>query len=373
MVTTPYFSKVASNKSSREKRYHRYQLILTVTEFLVALLFLVLILAAGFAARLELWIRNYSQADYAILLLFILILGGLESILLLPLSFLSGYILEHRFNLSDQSLSSWIWEKTKGILVSTPLLLILLVVFYFLLSHYPVFWWLIMGTVMILFSVVLARLAPILIFPLFYKFKPLEDAELARKVTQLSQKVGLSVKGVFQFNLSKTTKKGNAAFTGIGKSKRIVLGDTLLERLDHPEILAILAHELGHFKLKHIWKSMGLSILLTYTGLYLVSRLYLTFADSLGFQPAQIASLPLIALLLALYQFLTMPLTNAYSRFNERQADDFALELSAERSAFISGLNKLADQNLADRTPHPLVELLFYSHPPIQKRIARLK
>ncbi|MCK4297058.1 MAG: M48 family metalloprotease, partial [Candidatus Marinimicrobia bacterium] len=189
----------------------------------------------------------------------------------------------------------------------------------------------------------------------------------------LCEKVGMKLEGVYQFNLSKSTKKGNAAFTGLGKSRRVILGDTLLNNLKAEEILSVLAHELGHFKLKHIWKSMGLGVITTYLGLFLVSVIYNLTYPSIGEHPWTIAALPLMALILTLYEFITSPMMNAYSRSNERAADDFAVNLMGEPESFISGLNKLSDQNLADRTPNPIVEFLFYSHPSMEKRISRLK
>ena len=356
-----------------EKRYHRYQLILSITEFVLGLAFLVAIILTGFSTGLENWIRGFAANDYLVLIIFVIALGIMESVLLFPLSFTSGYVLEHRFNLSNQSFKAWMWEKLKGLLIAGPLGLILLIIFYTVLRKFPVLWWFIMGTVMLLFSVVLARLAPILIFPLFYKFEKLKDEELTEKVSSLCDKVGMKLEGVYQFNLSKSTKKGNAAFTGLGKSRRVILGDTLLNNLKAEEILGVLAHELGHFKLKHIWKSMGLGVITTYLGLFLVSVIYNSTYPSIGEHPWTIAALPLMALILTLYEFITSPMMNAYSRSNERAADDFAVNLIGEPESFISGLNKLSDQNLADRTPNKIVEFLFYSHPSIEKRVARLK
>ena len=361
-------------RSAPEKRYHRYQLILSLSQFIIGVVFILILVLSGFSLKIENVICTWISNDYLVLIVFMAVIGLAESLLMFPLSFISGFVLERRFNLSDQSFGGWIWERFKGILVGGPIAVILLVIFYAVLKRFPAFWWLIMGTVMLFFSIVLARLAPVLIFPLFYKFDKLKNAELSDRVSSLCQMVGMKVEGVYQFNLSKSTKKGNAAFTGIGRSKRVILGDTLLEKLLPDEILAILSHELGHFKLKHIWKSMAIGIVLTYTGLFLVSVIYRSLYQMLGFEnPWQIAALPLIALLLTVYQFITGPLQNIYSRSNERAADDFAVGLMGNSALLISGLNKLSDQNLADRTPNPVVEFLFYSHPSVNKRIKRLQ
>lgn len=358
---------------SKEKQYNRNKITISVVEFILGLLFLSLFVTLGYSLKLEGWLRQSLQHDYLVLILFVIILGTLESLLLFPLSFISGYVLEHRYELSNQTLGSWLWEKLKGVLVAAPLGLILLLIFYWVLRHFPQTWWLIMGTVMLLFSVVLAELAPVLIFPLFYKFKPLDDQDLADDVRKLCHQVGMQLEGVYQFNLSKSTKKGNAAFTGLGKTKRVLLGDTLLDNLKKPEILSVLAHELGHYKLKHMWKNILVSMLTTYLGLYLVALIYKQLYPSYGEHPWSVAALPLMAIILTLYQFVTTPVVNAYSRYNERQADDFARQLIGASEPLITGLQQLSQQNLADEDPHPLVELFFYSHPPIKKRLARLQ
>ena len=361
-------------KESPEKRYNHYQLIVSISEFIAGLAFLLIIVITGLTVELESLIREVVSNDYLVLILFSLTLGIVGSVLVFPLSFTSGYFLEHKFNLSNQGFGGWLWEKAKGLIVSFPIALVLLIVFYSVIRGFPSFWWFIMGTVLLFFSIVLSRLAPILIFPIFYKFEELKDEGLSERVVELCESVGMKVEGVFQFDLSKTTKKANAAFTGIGKSRRVILTDTLLEMLLPEEILAVLSHELGHFKLKHIWKLMGFSVIVTYAGLFLVSVLYNSTYSAFGFEKiSQVSALPLIALFLSLYSFVTSPILNTYSRGCERVADDFATGLMEESETLISGLNKLADQNLADRTPHPLVEFLFYSHPSIEKRISRLK
>jgi len=370
-------NKISASKpeiSSHSKQYQRTKLLFSVFEFIIGLGFLVTIVSCGLSVIIEEFIRNYIQNDYLVLFVFITLIGMIEAAVLFPLNVISGFIIEHRYQLSNQRFSSWLWEQVKSILISYPIMLIIIAIFFTLLRQYPQTWWFWMGTVMVLFSIILARLAPVLLFPLFYKFSPLEDTSLATEVSTLCKTVGLRLEGVYQFNLSKTTHKANAAFTGIGKSKRVILGDTLLNNMETDEILAVLAHELGHYKLKHMWKGMAIGMMITFLGLYLVSVAYNSALILFHFQcPAQIAALPLIGILLTIYQFITAPLQNAYSRANERAADDFAVNMIGDPQTFIAGLNKLAEQNFSDRTPHPLVEFLFYSHPSIDKRIGRLR
>ncbi|MBI3579596.1 MAG: M48 family metalloprotease, partial [Ignavibacteriales bacterium] len=190
------------------------------------------------------------------------------------------------------------------------------------------------------------------------------------KILALCKKVGMSVQGVFVFDMSKNTKKANAAFTGVGKSKRIILGDTLVANFTDDEIETIFAHELGHYKLKHIWVMMIVGTVSSFLGLYLTAVLYQTSLSWFGFSSIeQIAALPLLGLWLGLYSLITSPLSNMLSRAHERAADRFAIRTSNNKQAFMNALRKLAVVNLADTAPHPLIEFLFHSHPSIEKRI----
>ncbi|MCD6206021.1 MAG: M48 family peptidase, partial [Candidatus Marinimicrobia bacterium] len=197
--------QLTSLKTNTGKRYQRLKLLLSITEFILGLAILSAFLGFGLSQKLEGLIRLSFRNDYLVLILFVTSLGLFEGILLFPLSLYSGFVIEHRYNLSDQRLSSWLREQLKAVLVSYPIILVLITIFYTLLCRYPLTWWIWMGTAMVLFSIIIARLAPILLFPIFYKFVPLEDKSLTEKVSNLCKQVGLNLKGVYQFNLSKTT------------------------------------------------------------------------------------------------------------------------------------------------------------------------
>jgi STE24 endopeptidase len=322
-------------------------------------------LSAGLVRFTEL-----SGNPYLHFLLFGISAGIIIQVLLWPLSFTSSYIVEHHYGLSNQTVGAWIWERIKGMLVGGVIGIPLAMLFYFCLRIFGVGWWLPVGIVLLLFSVVLGRLAPILIFPLFYKFEPLASEDsLKHSVGILCDSVGLTVEGVYRFNLSKTTKKANAAFSGLGRAKRVLLADTLLDEFSQDEIMAVVAHELGHFKLKHIWKGMAFGIVLTMLGLYVVARLHATVADG---QVAALVSLPWLVLFLSIYGFITGPISNAYSRRHEYAADRFAVALIGAGTTLASSLERLGELNLADRNPHPIVELLFHSHPSLAKRLDAL-
>ena len=366
-------SAPSENTTSDAKRYARIRLQLSLVGAVVYFLFSIVLLASGATRVVEQAVRQYIANDYLVVLAFTAALGLAESILTLPLQYYSGFYLEHKYNLSNQTLWRWIWEGLKGLLVSIPIAVPLVLAFYYCLRSFGSLWWLPVGSLLFVLSVVLARLGPVLIFPLFYKFQPLPEGELRSKILGLCRSVGMSVQGVFVFDMSKNTKKANAAFAGIGRSKRIILGDTLVANFRDEEIETVFAHELGHYKLRHIMVMMALGTLSSFLGLYLTAVLYESSLTWFGFTSiAQIAALPLLAVWLGIYSLVTAPLTNMVSRSHERAADRFAVRLTGNAEAFGNALRKLAAINLADVSPHPVVEFLFHSHPSIEKRIRSL-
>jgi len=233
-------------RQARAKQYSRIKISLGISGTILFFAAILAVLLFGVSPWLENIASQVSDNPYIALLAFAVLLGFGEIILGLPLSYYSGYYLEHKFQLSNQTLLQWAWEGFKGLLVAIPITTPLLLVFYYCLRSFGELWWVPVGTIMFFISVVLARIAPVLIFPLFYKFKALEDANLKSRILQLSKNAGVNVEGIFVFNMSKNTKKANAAFTGIGKSKRIILGDTLVANFTDEEIESVFAHELGH-------------------------------------------------------------------------------------------------------------------------------
>lgn len=243
-------------------------------------------------------------------------------------------------------------------------------VIYFLLRTTADAWWLIATAFMLLFNVVLANLAPVLIFPIFFKFKPLEDAELGARLTALAERAHTRVRGVFTMMLSEKTTEANAALMGLGHTRRIVLGDTLYEKYSHDEIETILAHELGHHVHRDIAWSLVVETALTLVGFFVADVFLKWSVAQLGYQSiADLAAFPLLGLAISVFGFITMPLGNAYSRWREGMADEYSLQTTHKAGAFIGAMEKLANQNLAELEPEPWVEFLLYDHPPIGKRI----
>ncbi|HOW87554.1 MAG TPA: M48 family metallopeptidase [Candidatus Omnitrophota bacterium] len=292
----------------------------------------------------------------------------------LPLSFYSGFILEHRFGLSNQSFAAWLWDTAKKTLLSFVLSLALLECLYWIIRAEPLRWWLWAWAAYAFVSYILGKVFPVLIVPLFYKYGKLEDKELEGKVLKLAARFDMPVGNVYSINLSKTTKKANAAFMGIGKTKRIVLSDTLISGFTHPEIEVVVAHELGHYKHHDVWRllAFGLfaSLLAFAAGFWGMNRSVAWLGLS---SAADIAGLPLLFLIFYIVNLVLTPLTSGYSRRRERAADIFALKALGDRDVFISCMSKLGEQNLADPEPPAWYEWLFYDHPSIGRRIGMAK
>jgi STE24 endopeptidase len=376
---TPPGSELHENAASKPdpalaKQYSRTKLYTGLFNTLLFFVLILLLLGSGLSIRLESLLRTIVEHDYLVLLGFTLVLGVGEGLIGFPLKIYSGYFLEHRYGLSNQTLGRWFFEGLKGSLIGAAISAPVLLALFWCLRNFGDLWWLPVGILLFLLSVVLARLAPVLLFPLFYKFKPLDESTLKEHVMALCESVGMRVSGVFVFDMSKNTKKANAAFTGIGKSRRIVLGDTLIANFTDEEIESVVAHELGHYKLRHLRTMIVTGTLSTFAGLYLTAQLYSVSLDWFGFSAGDtIAALPLLGLWLAVYSLVTTPLGNIISRAHERDADYFAIQLTGKKQAFANALTKLGRINLSDTAPHPLVEFLFHSHPSIERRIRSLE
>jgi len=360
-------------KQKRAKQYSRINRRLMVLDLFISGLYILAWLVFGWSKSLKVWLLGFTTNVWLLLLLYVVVLGGIMFLINLPLSYYQGYTLPHRFELSTQKLSSWIIDQAKGILVGGIIGMIVLEIIYAILRAFPTLWWLWAAVTLLIFNVLLANLAPTLLMPLFNKFIPLgeEHAELADRLMVLAKRTGTYVRGVYKFDMSKRTKQANAGLTGLGNTRRIIIGDTLLNEFTTDEIETIMAHELGHQVNKDIPLGIVFGSLTTLIGLFLASLGLNWGVKTLGFTgPADIAAFPLFLTVLGLYSLVTMPLENGFSRWRERRADEYALSLTHNGIAFASALKRLANQNLADADPEDWVEWLLYSHPALGKRIA---
>jgi STE24 endopeptidase len=321
------------------------------------------------------WIGNNPWLRLAALGFFYA--AGLQ-LLTLPLEFWSGFVLEHRYELSNQTFLQWVWRQIKGYLVGGPLGLALLCGLYAVLWYSGRWWWLWATAGWLAVTLVLGRLLPVLILPLFYKVTRLEDSSLLERLQRLAENTGLNIEGVYRLHLSAETRKANAALAGMGRTRRVLLGDTLLENFTPEEIEVVFAHELGHHVHRHLAKMVIVSLILAAAGFWLVDVILRQTAESLSYPafgadgPAfkNPAALPLLMLVLMVFSLLLSPALNALSRFFEWQCDRYALQRTHRPDAYRSTFVKLARMNKADADPHPLVVWLFDDHPPIRQRLA---
>ncbi|HUI09533.1 MAG TPA: M48 family metallopeptidase [Bacteroidota bacterium] len=353
------------------KAYHRIRLFTGIASSLLTLALLVALVTVPAGRALAAACTVAGHGAWGALLLYGAAVALIHEILTLPLDWFASFRVEHAFGLSAQSPGRWAWERAKGLAVGAPLGAGALCLLYFCLTNFGDAWWLPAGVLFTALGVLLARLAPVLILPLFYRLTPLEEGPLKARITRLAEEAGVRSAGVFSFDLSRNTHKANAALTGIGRARRILLGDTLLAEFPDDEIETVFAHELGHLRHRHIWRGIALGTAVTFAGLFAVSRLYPLAVSWCGTGGVlAVGSLPLLGIWFMFYSLVTSPLGNAFSRRNERQADAYAVRATGKREAFASALRRLGDTNLADPHPHPAIEFLFYGHPPVGKRIA---
>ncbi len=357
--------------SVRVKHYHRTRRIMGVGGFLLDVAVLAAWLFTGWTIELRAYSESWSHQPALALLIYLTLFGMVMKGVGLPLDFARGYWLEHRYGLSNLTFSAWVRDQFKGLLVGGVLAVCALECLYWTLRRWPDLWWIICAAIFVVFFVLLANLAPVLILPLFFKFKPLENPSLQERLVGLSRRAGARVRGVFEWKLSEKTKKANAALVGLGNTRRIILADTLLERFSDDEVEAVLAHELGHHVKRHVLQSIAIQTAATFLAFCLVNAVLTRFSGRFGFAGlSDFANLPLLALVCTALSLVLLPAVNGHSRYMERQADAYALRAIGAKAPFVSSMEKLADLNMAECSPHPWIEFIFHSHPSVEKRIA---
>ncbi|MFY9647300.1 MAG: M48 family metallopeptidase [Terriglobales bacterium] len=358
--------------SQESRRYNRVKRWIGLADFAIGFALLVVLLATGWTGILRDLAERGAAQNYSVaVFLYVLMLMLISKAIGTPLEYY-GFRLEHRYHLSNQRMRSWLWDECKGFLIGLVMAAIVVELLYLVMRHSPEHWWLIAWAVFLGLMVLLAQIAPVVLFPIFYKFEPLENEELKRRLIVLSERAGTHVRGVYKWHLSEKSKKANAALTGLGATRRIILADTLLDNYSDDEIEAVLAHELGHHVHRHILKSIFVQAGITLFGFWLANEVLSYFVERRHMfeTKSDFADLPLLILVSTALSFVLMPALNAYSRFNERQADRYCFRSVASVEPFISSMNKLAEQNLAEKAPSRWVEWLLHSHPAITKRVA---
>ena len=352
-------------------RYHRLGRRAGMLSTLWTAVILLAVLFTDGSVVLREWAARIAGANPTLIVaVYVLILSLLFDAATLPFGFYRGFLLERRYGLSTETMGHWLKDHAKAVLIGMLFAEVGAVFVYFALRNWPRAWWAIAGAGYSGVAIALVNLAPVILLPLFFTFKPLEKATLRDRLTALASKAGTRIMGVYEWTLSDRTKKANAALTGMGNTRRILLSDTLLAEYSDDEIEVILAHELAHHVHKDIWTSVLFDMALTFTGFFaahLALQRAVPFFNLQGI--ADPAGIPILLLTAGTIGLCVKPLLNAVSRSHERRADSYALKMTANPSAFITAMKRLGQQNLAEDSPSKLVQAFFYTHPPIKERL----
>jgi len=337
---------------------------------------LLVFLFGGLLNAYNAWIVSLNLPFVLAGLVFFLLLSLAGSVLSIPFSLFSTFKIENKYGFNTMTVKLWITDLLKSLLLSTIMMTIVITGGLWIVVKSPEYWWLFVWGFFFVFSLFIMYISPYVIEPLFNKFTPLEGEGLAEKISGMMGKTGIRVSRVFRIDASKRSRHTNAYFTGIGKVKRIVLYDTLLSMMDEGEVLAVLAHEAGHWKKKHVLKMIALFETLSLIGAYSAFRILQSdaLADIFHIQgEAFFAKLIILGFIAGIVFFPFTPLFSALSRRHEREADRFAVELAPQPEAMATSLIKLSKDNLSNLHPHPLYAMVYYSHPPVVERVKRIR
>jgi STE24 endopeptidase len=358
-------------------RYHRLGRRASVISGAWTLTLLCGLMISGISVDLRQWAEDTASLKFylneyqpLIVGLYVLALSLVFDVALLPISFYKGFVLERRYGLATQTAAHWLKDYLKAVLIGLVFAEAGAEFVYYTIRHWPDWWWAMSGLGYAVVTVALVNLAPVLILPLFFRFKPLDKASLRERLTALAAKTNTKVMGVYEWRLSDRTKKANAALAGMGNTRRIILSDTLLAEYSDDEIEVILAHELAHHVHRDIWKAVIIDTALTFAGFYAAHRALraiVPYVELKGIDDP--AGIPMLLTAAGALALAVKPLLNAQSRNHERRADAYALRMTKNPSAFISAMRRLGQQNLAEDHPSRLVQAFFYTHPPIKERL----
>ena len=358
----------------KAKAYSRKRQILTLVHLIYAPAVIAVVIFSGASSYFKEAAHARSVNPYGELFFYFFIYTAVTTLLEFPFSIYSGYFLERKFSLSNQTFRSWAGTYLKKTALGFVLSFALVAGLYAVIWKFPETWWLAAWVGYAVVSYVMGKLFPVLILPMFYKYGPVENEQVKKLIQNLADRFRLPLSQIYSLNLSKTTKKANAAFMGLGKTKRVVLSDTLLAHFTPLEIEAVVAHELGHCKHGDIWKQLALGLVTSLIGFSLVAWAVPILSSLLGFEgTGDIAALPLIFLVFYVFHLVLTPFQNGFSRSVEKDADRFAFDACQKPFILIDCLEKLGRVNLSERDPNSLYEWFFYDHPSIGKRVEQIK
>lgn len=356
-------------------RYHRLKRRAALASVAITAVLLVVLLTSGFSSSMADAARRMSHvpgSQYSVraVAIYVVILACLQETLTFPLSLYQGFLLERRYGLSLERLGGWLRDHVKAIGLGLVLSIGGAEAVYLSIHLAPAWWWLLSAAAFVLVTAGLARIAPVVLLPMFYRFTPLERESLKTRLVSLSARAGVPVLGVYEWALGEKSRRANAALVGTGSTRRIIISDTLLAEYTDDEIEVILAHEIGHHVHHDILMGFVAESVLMVAAFFVAAVALRSWSPQLGLAgDADVAGLPLLLLVGGGVSMLATPAVNALSRWNERRADRYALTLTGHAGAFISAMRRLGNQNLAEEQPSRLALWLFHSHPPIEQRI----
>jgi STE24 endopeptidase len=361
----------------KSARYHRLRRRADVAGTVAAGLVLLGLAWTGASVRMRELLHDLASLilpagleESAAVVLVTLAVFAILQVVEFPFSWYQGFALEHRYGLSTQPGAHWLADQVKAAGLGAIIAVAAASVVFGTLRWWPGWWWVISAGLFAVALVGLARLAPVLLLPVFYKFRPLDRPPLVERLMALAARARTDVVGVFEWVLSGHTRKANAALAGLGHTRRILLSDTLLADYSDDEIEVVLAHELAHHVHRDLWRGIAVQTLVLVGGFYMADVVLRAAVERLGYRGvADPAALPLLMLTGGAWSFLALPFVNALSRAQERAADRYAIEVTGNPAAFVSAMKRLSQQNLAEERPSAVARWLFYSHPPIRERI----
>lgn len=361
----PFLDK---EKQVKAKTYENEKRKISIVGSLLSLIFILLFYFSG----LSHYLANINLSFIYVFLIYIILFHLISTIIGLPLGYYSSYVHEHKWGFSNYTNKTWIVDQLKSFAVSLILLPILLGLFFWVLWKFPETWWLVAATITTLVSIVFVTLFPVVILPIFNKYDTIEDEELTSQLSEILHKAGLQSSGFFRQDMSRQTKKENAFLAGMGKTRRVVIADNLLEHMSLSEIKSVIAHEVGHYRYSHLPKNILIGTIQQLIIFYLLNIIMKTlYPEFLTSNINNLTLFPMFSLIMSLLSSLLFgPLNNMISRYFERQADRASLELYPDKNSFQKAMAGLANRNLSNAYPEWWVKLLYYSHPPIGERLS---
>jgi STE24 endopeptidase len=349
----------------KARAYARIKYRLAIIDIVYTLFLLLILQVSGINLLLKSYFSTISYSKIIHVALYSATLFISYGVLSFGIDLYRSFVIEHKFNLSNQKLPAWFLDYIKGNALSLLVFIVLIECFFFFIRNYPASWWWMSAIFWMFLTIVIARIFPIVVIPLFFKYKRIENEGLRNAILALAEKMHIKILDVFEIDFSKKSLKCNAAFVGMGRSKRVLLTDTLLKgAFQQKEIEMILAHEFAHYRFRHLIKMVIISSLMIFITFYIFFRL-----DKYGLNARDIANLGSWILLFMLFQIIVTPFINWMHRIMERNADGAAIKMIRDKDVFISMMEKLAEQNLAERKPPLWAKIFFYDHPPIEERI----